>query len=300
MTDTATDTRTDADLPAVGESCHRALGAEVRTVAEDGRAVRSTFTFMTGDLARDGMVVDPAGVDVANYLRNPVVLWEHGYDFARGGVPVGRAVSVSRVENGWAAEVEWEEDEFAQRIAGMVQRGTLSAVSFGWRTLAREWQTLDNGQEVMVVTRSEMMEFSVVSVPADAGALVTERAEGAAMAQLIQLLRTQGEALSALRSEIADVRTALDAPVGEGTSPSVTVDPAMTAPEAEPAPDLNSTPETEPAPDAPTADPADDTPAGEGTSPVAPRAATPEETARAFAALLPDLELAYERQMGRA
>ena len=267
-------------VPAVGETGRRALGVEVRT-SDDGR--RSSFLFMTGDLARDGMVIDPAGVDVGAYLRNPVVLWEHGYDFARGGVPVGRATNVSRTENGWSAEVEWEEDEFALRIAGMVKRGTLSAVSFGWRTLAREWQTM-GGQEVMVVTRCEMMEFSVVSVPADAGALVMERAEGAALGQIASQQRAILESLAALSADVSALTQRLGTPP-EGSEVEATEVPETEEPEEvaeEPA-------EHEPPVEPPPAEP-----------PAPPRTATPEEALRQFAAMIPALDEAYERAMGRA
>lgn len=201
----------------VGETFRRSLAVRVTT---EGR--RSTFQIMTGGLARDGMVVEPSGGDVASFLLNPVVLWQHGFDFQRGNLPIGRAPSVGQTDGGWAAEVEWASDEFAQTVAGMVRDGFLNAVSLGWRTLDAGWETRD-GREVYVVRRWELMEFSVVAVPADADALVMQRADAALAAEVARL-----------RAEVAQLRAA---------APEVPAVPDAT-PSPEPAPDT-------PAPDAP-------------------------------------------------
>jgi HK97 family phage prohead protease len=256
-----------AALPAVGETCRSLLPAEV-TTTEDGS--RSTFTFMTGSLARDGMIVEPDGVDITNYLRNPVVLWSHGME-AAGTVPIGRAENLRRVENGWEADVVWdEEDEFAQRIASKVKRGFIHAVSFGWRTHDAGWETRD-GRETWVIRRSEMFEFSPVGVPSDADALVTQRADGA-------------ETLEAMVRRIVEeaVREAMPSTVEvEAPEVAITVDGdalarAITAEPVEP-----------PAPE-----------------PVAPRAATPDD----YAALAVQIahaaraakNTATQRALGRA
>ena len=43
-----------------------------------------TVKVMTDQVARDGMVLDPEGLRTKDYMRNPVVLWEHGQDPRRG------------------------------------------------------------------------------------------------------------------------------------------------------------------------------------------------------------------------
>ena len=142
-------------------------------MASDGE--RTTVQVMTEDLARDGMIIRADGLDTQSYMNNPVVLWNHGLDPQRGAVPVARTVDMQRVDGGLRATVEWDTDDFSQSIRDKVKRGFLNAVSLGWATDASEVQEID-GRSVPVVTRSDMTEFSFVSVPADAGALVTQRA----------------------------------------------------------------------------------------------------------------------------
>lgn len=206
-----------AAMPAAGETHRSLLPAEV-TTTEDG--ARSTFKFMTGTLARDGMIVEPGGVDITNYLRNPVVLWSHGME-AAGSVPIGRAENVRQVENGWEADVVWdEEDPFAQQIASKVKRGFIHAVSFGWRTHEAGWETRD-GREVYVIRRSEMFEFSPVGVPADADALVTQRAEGTEGIEAM-VRRIVAEEVAAARSAETPAPEPAPAPEPEPEAPTDT------------------------------------------------------------------------------
>ena len=245
----APDTTTRVAPAPVGETCRRSLDVTVTTAA-DGK--RSTFTFMTGGLARDGMVVEPDGGQFDAYLRNPVVLWQHGYDFQRGNLPIGKGGNLTRSGDGWTAEVTWASDPFAGSVSEMVREGFLNAVSVGWRTLDAGWETRD-GREVYVVRRWEMMEFSVVAVPADADALVTARAQDT----------------NSLRAEVERLRAELD---------TLRAAPAPVA--VEPAP------EPTPEPEAP--------------APVVARALSTEETLAALLGMVPALESAYDRAMGRA
>jgi len=171
--------------------------AEIR-MASDGE--RTTVQVMTEDLARDGMMIRAEGVDTEDYMRNPVVLWNHGTDPQRGAVPIARTVDMQRVDGGIRATVEWDDDPFSQEIKRKVKRGFLSAVSLGWRTEESEVQEVE-GRSVPVVTEADMTEFSFVSVPADAGALVVQRSRD----DLESLVR------SAVREEMKTFRTAATA-----------------------------------------------------------------------------------------
>lgn len=168
----------DTNTPALQGGTHRSATANASIrMASDGE--RTTVQVMTEDIARDGMVLQADGVDTEAYMRNPVVLWNHGMDLQRGAVPVARTVDMQRVDGGIRATVEWDDDAFSQEIKRKVKRGFLSAVSIGWQTQDSERQEVD-GRTVPVVTRADMTEFSFVSVPADANALVVERSHATA------------------------------------------------------------------------------------------------------------------------
>ena len=214
-------TSTRGDVPAVGEVAHRDLDVEI-TTAEDG--LRSTFQIMSGLVARDGWIVEPDGGSFEAYERNNVVLWQHGYSSERGYLPIGRGVNLTRNATGWTADVEYEEDEFALRVAGMVKRGTLSSVSIGWRTLEASWQVRDE-REVYVITRWELTEFSIVAVPADTNAVALSRATPVDARQSADIAR--------LTERIAELEAERQAPTADVSADTSTPAPAAAV---EPAP----------------------------------------------------------------
>jgi hypothetical protein len=57
--------------------------AVVRQVGERGCRVRMA----TRALGRDNLVVEPSGIDLTHYRRNPIILWSHMPE-----APVGRAM----------------------------------------------------------------------------------------------------------------------------------------------------------------------------------------------------------------
>ena len=140
----------------------------IEAVGSSGRSRH--VRIMTGAAARDGDVVDPEGMDVANYLRNPVVMWAHDYAgrTPAAGLPIGRTLRLDRSASGIDAEFEFlPDDEFARRVENAWDRGFLRAASIGWESL--EAEPLGRGRGVRH-RRTELLEWSLVPVPADPGA----------------------------------------------------------------------------------------------------------------------------------
>ena len=149
------------------------IPSQVSQVGEDEVEV----VIATGDIARDGHILVPGGVDLTNYLRNPVVLWQHSPDD-----PVGNAENVRVEGDKIVARVRFAPtgiSEVADRTRGLVKSGVIQAVSVGFEPL--DGLPLDpakprGGQRF---TKWDLLEFSFVSVPADTGAIVTARAADA-------------------------------------------------------------------------------------------------------------------------
>ena len=154
-----------------GRIQHRTCTASVRKVEGNTRAL--TFTASTADVARDGDIIEVEGWQVADYLRNPVFLWMH--DPYAG--PIGKAVNV-RVGDTLELDVEFDIDERSDDIYGKYDRGFLSAVSVGYLPKAyrkpddEERAELGLGPWGVVWTKTDLLEVSAVSVPADPGALI--------------------------------------------------------------------------------------------------------------------------------
>lgn len=141
-----------------------------KLAAVDQEARRISIVAATEDRDRAGDIIRIAGMDISNYLRNPVVLAGHG---AIEGFPViGKAVSVTKEDGRLLASVEFLPpgvNDLADRMFSVVRFLGTAAASVG--ILIREWKPLpDQGIEI---TGSELLEISLVPVPANQNALAS-------------------------------------------------------------------------------------------------------------------------------
>lgn len=136
-------------------------------------------------LDRDGDVVSIDGWDVANFLKNPVVIYGHNYH----DLPIGKAtVIVDKRARQLIFDVKFptiEEvssdpsnpSEHALKIDAiynMAKAGILNTVSVGFRGL--ESEPTGTGR---LFKKQELMEVSIVPVPANPNAVAVLRAAGA-------------------------------------------------------------------------------------------------------------------------
>ena len=141
----------------------------VRRGAVDAK--RRSVVIAANDRARTAPEIELTGLQFDNYRRNPVVMWAHDFTgrSPSGGLPIGRTLSISRSDGGGiVAEFEFlDDDPFAQRIRNAWDRGFLQAASISW--LPVETRPAEGGG--IRDTRAELLEWSIVSVPADPDAL---------------------------------------------------------------------------------------------------------------------------------
>jgi len=125
-----------------------------------------TVSFIASTAAEDRMgdVINQNGWQLDNYKKNPIILFGHDHD-----KPIGRATNVYMKNGNLAIDVEFapeEVDPFAAKIGRMVKAGFLKAVSVGFRPL--DMKPIKSGYEFL---KSELLEVSVVSVPANQEAI---------------------------------------------------------------------------------------------------------------------------------
>jgi len=136
--------------------------------AKPGDPIR--FIASTGNVARDGWVVDQSGWQLDNFRANPVFLWGHDYS----GLPLGRC-DVFVENDQLMADVTFDQsDEFARKVEGKYRNGFLNAVSVGWKTL--EYTMPVNPKDPIRMTKNELLDISAVAVPGDPGALAERQA----------------------------------------------------------------------------------------------------------------------------
>ena len=129
-------------------------------------------TIFANELSRDGLSVDIDGMDFSNYQKNPVVLFAHDYSgrTESSGLPIGRTLRLDRTPDGHIrAEFEFlSGDTFADRVRNAWNRGFLRGASIGWRAIEARPNRLGKGVRIV---KSELIEWSIVAVPADPDAL---------------------------------------------------------------------------------------------------------------------------------
>lgn len=155
----------------------RDFGGPLRSFGElrdvNGQDGTVTAVISTGNVARDGMVIDPAGWDFENYNRNPVVLWSHN-DMA---MPIARTVELIALEDQLVARAQLDmDDPEAIRLLGKIERGFVNSTSVRWDPKETETREID-GRKTLVFTRQELLEWSFVAIPADPGAVIV-RSDG--------------------------------------------------------------------------------------------------------------------------
>ena len=169
-------------LPIVSKT----FSSDVKTL-EDERMVVAKIS--TTDVDRDGDVMMPSGIDLSNFRENPVVLF--GHDSSQ--LPVAKAVRITTEANSVTAEVkfaerppehpdaaEWNPDT----MLSMFKQGILRAFSVGFiipEGGARLATKKDRGRFPgvrRVISKWQLLEFSVVPIPSNPGALATAVSKG--------------------------------------------------------------------------------------------------------------------------
>jgi HK97 family phage prohead protease len=185
------------------ESLNRSYSTKVTRASDDSGNV--TFAINTSAVDSYGTVIEPSGVDLTRFKTNPVVLFNHNHD-----QPIGIATNVFERGGKLYAEVKFdEEDSFAANIARKVRDGFIRGASIGFQynelPVDKEVEGLDRA--VPHFESTELMEFSVVSVPSNQEALALARSKEEN--EIKTLVKAQLAEISALRTELAEVKEEL-------------------------------------------------------------------------------------------
>lgn len=141
-------------------------GAVLKDGTLGDRQIRVVVSTPAPDRVKD--VMDPAGCDLSNYLRNPIVLADHNTKTAIGtAVPEITPDRVQALITFAPAGISAKADEYC----GLAKAGILTTVSPGFTEL--EVAPLPGGG--LNIKRWELLEISLVAVPAQPEAIVTAR-----------------------------------------------------------------------------------------------------------------------------
>ncbi|OAN54023.1 hypothetical protein A6A04_12310 [Paramagnetospirillum marisnigri] len=139
-------------------------------LSADSNTRRINVICSTEHLDRDGDIIVQHGWHLATYLKNPVVLWAHDH---KQPIAVTRSIGVR--DGKLQAEIEFPPSgavRQADEIFALIKLGGVNSISVGFRVIASE--PIPGGRG-MRITRAELLEISVVSVPAQPEAVIFER-----------------------------------------------------------------------------------------------------------------------------
>lgn len=165
----------------VGERVKLTLGFDAASTKDLGDGVLEAV-ITTSSVDRHNENIDTGGIDTSTYMANPVVLYGHDYE----GLPIGKTLKLTEMKNKIKARFQLAVTEypFASTVYEMVKGGYLNAVSIGG--IVREWS-----DDYRTIMKMDMVEFSVVPVPANPEALITSRAFEEATGKSMETVKTE-------------------------------------------------------------------------------------------------------------
>lgn len=126
-----------------------------------------TFILSDNSVNSHGFIVKTEGIDTTRFCKNPIMLYNHD----RNGGIIGRWEKLRVVDGKLLADAVFDEkDGLGAMINDKVKRGFINSVSIGMNPLE---ETIENG--VRTVIKSELVEVSIVDIPANPNAVKTLR-----------------------------------------------------------------------------------------------------------------------------
>lgn len=175
---------TDSELRAAAEAhelppeahLRKAFAAEVKAATDPASRVID-FTISTASVDRMGDTIAIDGWKLDNYRKSPVVLWAHDSSM----LPVAKGSNI-RIDGGkLKASAEFMPRDisgFADAVFQALKGGYLSAVSVGFVPIKYSFVDDPTRRFGIDFEEQELLEFSVVPVPANAEALIEARKAG--------------------------------------------------------------------------------------------------------------------------
>lgn len=148
-----------------------------RTEPAPNTKEKVSFVASSATPDRYGDIIDQKGWILDNYKKNPVVLLNHDSN----QLPIGKG-NVYLRDDKLVIDVEFDsEDERAKEVERKAKKGFMNAVSVGFRPLeskSRSELPEDNkyyGQRGMYYSKAELLEVSIVTIPANGEATMLEQ-----------------------------------------------------------------------------------------------------------------------------
>ena len=134
-----------------------------------GKMAKATIT--TGKKDRHGTTIETKGGDISHFMKNPVILFNHGRDPLFGSLPIAKAKEIETHRNSLVAHWTWATEDLnpkAVLIKNQWENDYLQATSIGF--LAHEIEEVPSEDPDkkwwpdVIIKKWELVEFSIVPV----------------------------------------------------------------------------------------------------------------------------------------
>ncbi len=148
--------------------------AGVFKVEGEGASAPIRIRITTAQRDRSKDTVNPSGWRLEHYIKNPVVLWAHDYR----AFPIAKDAGLTIDADGLVGTPQFasaDENPWAPYCEKLVRGGYLNAASVGFAPLKWSYNEEERGVDFQ---EQELLEYSIVPVPDNPGALVEAKRAG--------------------------------------------------------------------------------------------------------------------------
>jgi len=149
------------------------LSASLELAAAEDRSVN--FTISTGSIDRYNSTIAPEGWQLDNYARNSVVLWAHDDSIPAIGRAEETKIDGTSLRSR-AIFADRDTHPLADTVFRLIKAGFINGASVGWIPL--EWKFVEDRGFGVDYTQQELLEWSVVNIPANPECLKEARSIG--------------------------------------------------------------------------------------------------------------------------
>lgn len=150
------------------------FNSEVKNINEADKTL--TAVVSTKKVDRMGDILEPEGVDVRAFRKNPIVLWAHDKNLP----PIAKALWIKPDGKNVISKMKFASTEFAQEIFDLYKGGFMRAFSVGFIPIEQE--PLDKKNTGVFAPQRykkwELLEYSAVPVPSNPDALTLAISKG--------------------------------------------------------------------------------------------------------------------------
>lgn len=168
----------------IGERVNVHLGFEPDLTKDLGDGIVEAIV-TTSSVDRTNENILTTGIDTTGFMATGgPVLYGHDYQ----SLPIGKTIKLTEMKNKIKAQFQMavEEYDFAATVYALIKGGYLNAVSIGG--IVREWS-----EDYRTIMKMDMVEFSVVPVPANDEAIITSRSLEKMTGKSIDTIKTEFE-----------------------------------------------------------------------------------------------------------